>query len=152
MVFISNNSLGPDTWGPYIWASIHYITLGYPSNPSDETKSKYKNFMELFQYVLPCSVCREHLKDNLQKIPITNLVLSNRENFINWGIDLHNEVNKINGKKVLSYDEARYIILNNKFNTHIKTNLNKSDNSLTIISLIIILSVLLFIAIIYKKK
>ena len=32
--------------------------------------------------------------------------LNSRKDIIEWLIDLHNEVNKMNGKKVLHYDEV----------------------------------------------
>ena len=34
---------GPNVWGPYGWKFIHYVTLGYPNNPSNEDKLKYLN-------------------------------------------------------------------------------------------------------------
>lgn len=172
--------LGPDTWGPYIWATIHYTTYGYPPYPNEEHKQKYKQFFELFQYVLPCSICREHLKDNLKEVPLTDEILSDKEKLINWSIDLHNAVNKMNGKKTYTYEEARKIIVNNDFginkyfemnqelekklrdqnnktNTKQKSkelneNKPKENSMTTIYSLILILGVLLTIAIIYKKK
>ncbi len=162
--------IGPQTWGPYIWAAIHYVTLGYPTIPTEEQKQQYKQFFESFQYVLPCSICRDHLKQNLKMVPLTDEILNDREKVINWGIDLHNEVNKMNGKKTYSYDEARSIITNNDFGinkyfdmnqqlekklreteSNSKTETNKTNNTM-VISLILTLCALIFIAIIYKKK
>ena len=162
--------IGPQTWGPYIWATIHYVTLGYPPMPTEEQKQKYKQFFESFQYVLPCSICRNHLTDNLKTVPLTDEILSDREKLINWGIDLHNEVNKMNGKRTYSHEEARNIILNNDFgiNQYFEMNQklekklnemeelkinpeNKSSNTM-VITLILTLCALIFIAIIYKKK
>ncbi len=31
-------SIGPKDWGPHGCKFIHYITLGYPKNPSNEKK------------------------------------------------------------------------------------------------------------------
>ena len=36
---------------------------------------------------------------HIKKIPLTNEILSSKENLINWLILIHNEVNKINKKK-----------------------------------------------------
>ena len=31
----------PYIWGKYLWTSIHYISLGYPENPSKEEQNDY---------------------------------------------------------------------------------------------------------------
>ena len=45
--------------------------------------------------------------------PLTDTVLSKKINLINWTIDMHNAVNKINKKKIYGYTEALEIIRNN---------------------------------------
>ena len=45
-------------WGRNIWKTIHYIPLGYPSNPSIEDKINYKNFYISLGNVLPCKICQ----------------------------------------------------------------------------------------------
>jgi hypothetical protein len=42
---------GPDVWGPHGWKFIHYITLGYPTNPTQEDKTKYANFFNALKYM-----------------------------------------------------------------------------------------------------
>ncbi len=93
-------------WGTHAWAFIESIALTYPVNPSVQEKQEYKEFFLSLQYVLPCPRCRNHYKENLTKHAL-NDALKNRENLIKWVIDVHNEVNKSNGKRILSYDEAR---------------------------------------------
>lgn len=93
-------------WGTHAWAFIESIALTYPVNPTLQDKSDYKDFFISLQNVLPCPRCRNHYKENLKKHPI-NKALTSREDLIRWVIDVHNEVNKSNGKRVLSYEEAR---------------------------------------------
>jgi hypothetical protein len=102
---------GPDIWGPPGWKFIHYVTMGYPTYPSEEIKKKYYNYFHALKHVIPCSVCASHFTQNLETLPLTDEVLSNRNNLMKWGIDMHNLVNKITNKKEYSYDEAMLLIL-----------------------------------------
>jgi hypothetical protein len=106
---------GPDVWGPHGWKFIHYITLGYPSNPTKEDKSKYANFFNSLQYVIPCSICGAHFRENLKNNPINDNILSSKVKLIEWGINIHNLVNKSNNKKQYTYEEGlNEILMNSK--------------------------------------
>jgi hypothetical protein len=162
-------SIGPTVWGPVTWQSMHYISLGYPIDPTPEQKEIYKNYYLSYQIILPCSVCANHYKENLKKVPLTDDILSTRDKLIQWVIDIHNEVNIIKNKKVLSYEEAyndinsltkicnhkasKKSLKNNKLLTS-KTNINNindiEDDMSTTCYLIAILIALVFIVIIYK--
>ena len=65
---------GPDIWGPHGWRFLHYITLGYPNNPSQEDKNTYRNFINSFKEIIPCGLCKNHFKQNLLKNPLTDEV------------------------------------------------------------------------------
>ena len=60
---------GPDIWGPHGWKFIHFIVLGYPNYPTKQDKETYKNFFLLFANIIPCKICSNHFKQNLQKNP-----------------------------------------------------------------------------------
>ena len=107
---MSNQIIGPETWGPVVWHALHYITLGYPDNPSEENKQKYKLFFSLLADVLPCSICANHFSDNLIKMPLSDEVLKNKESLIKWLIDFHNVVNEMNKKPIIKYEDARKLI------------------------------------------
>jgi hypothetical protein len=126
----------PDVWGKHIWFTIHFISLGYPNNPSNAEKEKYKAFFLLLKDVLPCKQCAKHYKENLEKLPLTDLVLSNRDNLIKWTIDLHNIVNELTGKNKLEYKQARKLIDENNC-----LHSNYYSNLYLFVSLIIILIV-----------
>ena len=103
----------PDIWGPYGWKFIHMITAGYPLNPTDEEKNNYLNFFLSLSDVLPCSICGNHFKQNLNIYPLDDEALSSRENLMRWSINMHNQVNIINKKKVYSHEEGIQLIWNN---------------------------------------
>jgi hypothetical protein len=114
-------------WGKHAWKFMHYVTMGYPENPTEEHKNNYKNFFISLKYVLPCSICAKHYEENLEKLPLTEEVLSNRNNLIKWGIDLHNMVNKMLNKNVLSYEYAYNLLLNNNNISDYDNNENNFD-------------------------
>jgi len=137
--------IGPEVWGPHGWQFIHYITLGYPDNPTPIQKQYYKNFFELLGNVIPCSICSTHYNENIKKYPLTDDVLSTREKLTMWGIDIHNLVNEFNGKPKLSYDEAlKHIGSDTKCSF-----INSNRNYILFIGFFI---ALITIAIIYKKR
>ena len=110
MTNYDNQIIIPDVWGPHGWKFIHYVTLGYPENPTLYQKERYKTFLLLLQDVLPCSLCANHYKENLQKFPLSDDILDSRDKLIKWGIDIHNSVNELNNKPILKYIDAINII------------------------------------------
>jgi hypothetical protein len=149
---------GPDAWGPHAWKFLHYVSLGYSDNPTNEEKEKYKLFFLLLQDVLPCSICREHYKNNYSKIPITQQVLSSRDNLVKWVIDLHNIVNEMKGKQKLDYDKAIKLITNDFYDDEEECSSEDNNNSFeknkynNIVKLVLLLIVIVFIYTLLKKK
>ena len=157
--------LGPNIWGPHLWQALHMISVGYPNEPNDEQKQNYKIFFKNFYQVIPCSICSNNYKRHLEELPITDDVMKNRQNLSKWVIDIHNIVNKEQGKNVIEPDDALLLIFNNfnnsqEYITKSKIVLKSEQNEITKIFstsyslclLILILFVLVSIAIIYKKK
>lgn len=60
--FISN------IWGPTFWFTLHCISLNFPLHPTYADKQHYRTFFESLQYVLPCGICRDNFKQNLEQI------------------------------------------------------------------------------------
>jgi hypothetical protein len=111
---------GPDVWGPHGWKFIHFITLGYPNNPSSKDKKNYKNFFKNMKNMIPCSICANHYEEHLKIYPLDDSVLSNKKNFINWGIQMHNSVNKMHSKKIYGYKDGLKEIIKNSDPIYVK--------------------------------
>lgn len=147
---------GPDVWGPHGWKFIHYVTLGYPVEPTPEIKKKYFNFFQTLQYVIPCSICGNHYIGHLKNFPLTDEILSDKQSFINWGITMHNLVNLSNKKKEFSNEEGLREIIKNctgdcpgytdttiKRNTDSFTETNESSRKNFIIVIVILILIIL---------
>lgn len=99
-------STDPRVWGPSTWKLIHTTALSYSDCPTDEDKKNMKNFFVYLGRSLPCMKCRNNFSKHLKTHPITDKVLSSRQNLFNWTVDIHNEVNKIHRKKIWTYEET----------------------------------------------
>jgi len=147
--------LTPDIWGPHVWKALHLISFAYPNDPTEKQKKTYKSFFETFYGVLPCSICSNNYKKHLEEIPLTNDVMKNRDSLVKWVIDIHNLVNKENGKPIYSYEKAIENIMNNFTNNENFSPIKGQTPPPTpnyIWILIIILILLVIIAVIYKKN
>ena len=98
-------SIKPNIWGPHGWKFMHYVSLGYPDNPSQQDKNNYKRFYYSLKDVLPCDKCATNYETNITEYPIDNH-LDSRESLIKWVVDIHNKVNVETGKNELSYEDA----------------------------------------------
>ncbi len=101
----------PEIWGPDAWSFLHTITLEYPDVPTNADKNNMKNFFISLENVLPCIKCKMNFGKHLISHPLNNNVLSSKTKLVKWLIDIHNEVNKMNGKQIMSYEDALKIIL-----------------------------------------
>ncbi len=149
-LIMSNQPIGPDKWGPVVWHALHYITLGYPDNPSNDQKEKYKMFFTLLIDVLPCSICADHFAENLKIMPLSENVLNTKESLIKWLIDFHNVVNEKNKKPIVSYEDARQMITNNTECNHNiiykeKYNIFNIENILYLFGLLLLIILITFI-------
>jgi hypothetical protein len=138
--------MGTSTWGPHGWRFFHYVTLGYPINPTNQDIKLYRKFFKLLGNILPCSICRDNYKDHIKDFPLTSSIMNDREKLIKWGIKMHNLVNKELGKKIYTNEEVINDIIMEK---DCNSRLNNKTNMLFILVLtIIVIWMLLYI---YKK-
>jgi hypothetical protein len=142
-------NLNPKVWGPHAWFFLDSIMLSLPNKLNNEQKNIYKNFFTSLQYILPCEGCRNHYTENLKKYPLTDQILSNKENMIKWLLNIHNNVRQENKtipisiRQFFEYYYKQYDEKQNKKN-------KKKCNFKYQISIILILLFLLLI--IYKFK
>ena len=138
---MNNNNI----WGPPAWTFLHTVTYNYPENPTEDDKKNFYNFFMNLQHVLPCEKCKSHYKQNIQKYDLKNN-LGSRQELVKWLIDLHNDINKDNGKPILSYSEVY-----NKYQSMYKPS-NTVNKILMFIILCIVLILLFFLFNIYDGK
>ena len=106
--FISGDGMLTSVWGPSLWHYLHTMSFNYPINPTENDKKNYMTFILNLKSVLPCRYCRENLKNNLKKLPITIKDMQNRHTFSKYVYDLHELINNMLGKKSgLSYCDVR---------------------------------------------
>ena len=126
----------PEVWGPGAWTFLHSITLNYPDNPNENQKFYHKQLFENLRYTLPCEKCAKHYGENLKKYPL-DPALESKTKLKNWLIDIHNEVNKKNGKRVYSYEEV-YKIYSDMYD------IKKQKNNVNIILIIVISLIIIY--------
>ena len=108
--------LEPKVWGPNAWFFIDSIVLSYPLNPSQIEKTQYKNFFYSFPVVLPCTKCRVHFNEYINKYPLDDNILSSKEKIIKWILSAHNNVSK---DKQITIDDF-YVYYNDKYSIDVK--------------------------------
>ena len=77
----SDEGMLTTVWGPPMWHTLHIISFNYPVHPTKKQKKEYYDYYNSMKYILPCGKCRENLKNNLKKHPLTMKVFKNRHTF-----------------------------------------------------------------------
>ncbi|OLP96705.1 hypothetical protein AK812_SmicGene20996 [Symbiodinium microadriaticum] len=70
-----------------------------------EQQAQVKSFVLSLREVLPCHTCAHHWRQQLEEDPIEPH-LSNRTALVDWMIGMHNQVNKRNGHRIFTREEA----------------------------------------------
>ena len=104
----SGDGMLTSVWGPSLWHYLHIMSFNYPVKPTKNDKKHYRDFILSLKNVLPCKYCRENLKNNFKKLPLTMKDMKNRKSFSKYVYKLHEHINTMLGKKSgLKYDEVR---------------------------------------------
>lgn len=104
----SSDGMLTSVWGPSLWHSLHTISFNYPINPTLSQKKQYLSFFKSLKHVLPCKYCRINYVNNLKAVPLNMNTMKNRNTLSKWLYLLHEEINKMLGKKSnLSYKDVR---------------------------------------------
>jgi len=98
-------NIDPGKWGPYAWPFLFSIICGYPINPSNERKEHMRQYFHKLANVLPCDKCIYNFEIDLQKYPLTEEVLSSRNNLMIWFANINNEINRSTNKKTYTPEE-----------------------------------------------
>jgi len=81
---------GKDAAGPPTWETLHLFAAAY--KPSPENAKAFKMFVYSLMYLFPCDICKVHLRQNLENLPIDPYLDSNH-NLYFWTYTLHDIVN-----------------------------------------------------------
>ena len=100
-LYESNDGFSTSIWGPAVWHFLHIISLNYKVEPTEEEKDQYSAFLLSLGDVLPCRVCREHYRENLEHAKFKRSVMKNRHTFSKFIYRLHKVVNERHHKKKL---------------------------------------------------
>jgi len=137
------NSIDPSIWGNDAWNFLEHIVSAYPTNPTNIDKQNMKNFFTYLGLVLPCEKCRYNYKTHLNNVPMNAAVLSSKDNLFNWLTQIHNKINVMNNKPIISYNDALIKYANKK-------NKNKNGSIMFLVPYInIFVTGILFMVVMY---
>lgn len=106
--FESNDGMLTTVWGPPMWHYLHTMSFNYPVKPTKKDKKNYREFILKLEYTLPCGKCRENLRKNFKKFPLSGRHMKTRDTLSRYMFDLHELVNKmLNKKSNLSFNQIR---------------------------------------------
>jgi hypothetical protein len=101
-------NLSPLHWGPKTWFFLESAALAYPTTPTESEKTSAKNLITSLKDLLPCENCRinynNYLVAVLKKNNIDDIV-KDRNTFITFILDVHNDVRTKNGQNTRTIEE-----------------------------------------------
>lgn len=99
------NDLDPEIWGPYYWFVLHTIAITYPIKANDVAMKKYYEFIHNLPLFIPNTNIGNIFSKLLDNYPVKPY-LNNRESFIKWMHFIHNKINMLTDKPLMSYEDA----------------------------------------------
>lgn len=106
-LFIKNNGAG-------IWYVIHTLAL---HAKNDHAKKSYALTMNTLAEHFACDKCKTHFKKFIAAHPLKNYWDINYGKYVNigffkWSWEMHNEINDILEKNIISFDDALLFYVN----------------------------------------
>lgn len=133
-------------WGPSCWLTLHFFSMYYPENPTQNDIENHTRFLNILPMVLPCEECSQHFRSSLNENNI-NEALQSKKKYIELIYKLHNSANKITHKHIMKYDDFielyQNIMNETTFNPISIYNANKRMKYIIYV-LIIIISILIY--------
>lgn len=100
----------PVTFGPGIWYTIH---VNSRNATSEDSKKKFKDFIEVTISNLPCHTCRDHATSYYRSNPLSdfwNVKENGKEiGLFKWAWNFHNTVNNRLKKPYMSWEVAKML-------------------------------------------
>jgi len=91
-------------WGRHMWNYIHSITIVNYLSEQDNLRFSKNIYDYLFTLKFLCNKCQQEYEDELLKIDINSL--SKPMYLFEWSWNLHNKINNILNKPIITYEEA----------------------------------------------
>lgn len=136
-------------WGPTYWSYIHMITLNYPNKPNTTDKNKHFLLVNNFMNTLPCPTCKNEIKNIINDNDLRNSLV-NKDKFMEYLWDIHNQVNKKLHKPLLSLKKFKNLYsYQTSFNIFKLMKYNKLKN---IVIVILLLTILILSGMLIKTK
>ncbi len=102
----NRNNYDPEKWGEPEWYCLFVFVFSYPTcSPSEIIQKNMKTYLLSLMTVLPCNNCRDNFGKHIKKFPLTDQVLKNRKNLLNWLCNIKNEIRIIQKKKPMDNKE-----------------------------------------------
>lgn len=101
---VEHNGMMCSGWGGPKWFTLHVEAKNYPLKPTADDKKRYRTYLEIQEFTLPCCCCCSNYRRHLNEM-LTDKVFESRETFFRFIFDLHNVVNKDTGKPVRGSDK-----------------------------------------------
>jgi len=107
------NSCLPDVWGAAAWSYMHCAieTIRHKSQGdklSDADVGRIRGLLEAIRDTLPCPLCESHFRKHLDGL--SDATLRSATAIRQWLIDVHNEVNRSNGKEEVSPEHVPFVL------------------------------------------
>ena len=105
-------NLSPLHWGPKTWFFLESAAIAYPTNPTNEEKTSAKNLILSLKDLLPCLNCRLNYASYLDEqtkgndLEYLDKIVENRETFITFIVNVHNDVRVRNGQEGRSIEDV----------------------------------------------
>ncbi len=106
--YYNPNNITKKRWGNAVWYLIHFLAKSLPKRISESEAISYKAMIVCLQNLLPCEVCRTHMKEHLREFHIDDY-LKSRDDIFEWTVILHNKVSQSLGKHQITLEEAKMI-------------------------------------------
>lgn len=103
---------GTAFWGPPYWITIHtlavWATKPWVNSEKLSGPRQFRAFMHALVQLIPCGECSDHLRSNLESLPITDEMIRQAENgdqhvLPRWSWEFHDRVNQQTGNARLPY-------------------------------------------------
>lgn len=94
-----------DKWGPAAWNTLHVFAHTAPETLTAMDRASMRTFLNTFGSHLPCSKCRRHFLEFMERHASTDAAFATRKRVVALMNDAHNEVNRRNGKRVYTLAE-----------------------------------------------